>query len=103
MPLGWSVGSFVVRAFGGMALFMVGGVLMGLGFMRPMAEISATETAHAVEHTSAAMGRGLSKGLRQDGFQWGGNARPVVKVRCRSCGALDSEDAKFCSACAKPM
>jgi hypothetical protein len=28
---------------------------------------------------------------------------PLVKLRCRACSALSPEDAKFCSACGKPL
>ena len=28
---------------------------------------------------------------------------PLVKVRCRACGALSDEDAKFCDQCGKPL
>lgn len=30
-------------------------------------------------------------------------AREVVKVRCRGCGYLETEDARFCSGCGAPM
>ncbi|MDR1808002.1 MAG: zinc-ribbon domain-containing protein [Propionibacteriaceae bacterium] len=28
---------------------------------------------------------------------------PVVKVRCRQCGALSDETAKFCQQCGQPL
>ena len=28
---------------------------------------------------------------------------PVVRVKCSSCGALNDEHARYCSACGKPM
>ncbi|MDO4257900.1 MAG: zinc ribbon domain-containing protein [Actinomycetaceae bacterium] len=33
----------------------------------------------------------------------GGGSEPQIRVRCRSCGELDTEDARFCSGCGAPM
>jgi hypothetical protein len=30
-------------------------------------------------------------------------SQPVIKVRCKSCQALNDETAKFCNACGKPL
>lgn len=90
-PPFWSMGLFA----GGGLLLVVGVALSGMAFAKPLSEVSATETQGAVEVTAAAFGRGL-----QTGF---GKQQTLVKLRCRSCGSLDSEDAKFCSQCAKPM
>lgn len=88
-------------AFPGFILVAVGGTLLRFGYMKPLAEIGATETADAAEHTSTAMARGLGRGLQESGWSMGG--RDIVKVKCRSCGFLESEDARFCSQCAKPV
>lgn len=29
--------------------------------------------------------------------------KEIIKVRCRDCGVLNDEDAKFCKACGKPL
>jgi energy-coupling factor transporter transmembrane protein EcfT len=34
---------------------------------------------------------------------WGGPAQQIVKVKCASCGALNDEHARYCSACGRPM
>ena len=102
-PVGW------------MVLFMLGGVVasagawcLRLGFLKAAADIVSTETAGAVEHSSAALGRGVGRGLQQSGAfagdgAWGGRGREVVKVKCRGCGFLEMEDARFCSKCSKPI
>lgn len=80
--------------------FLIAGVVLGLGtwlgrlaFLRPIAGLVATEAEPAVEVAAGAVGRGLRQGLV-------GAASPaVVKVRCRSCGFLETEDARFCSSC----
>ncbi|WP_366180670.1 hypothetical protein ABXS69_00405 [Actinomyces timonensis] len=33
----------------------------------------------------------------------GGGAEPQIRVRCRSCGYLETEDATFCSGCGARM
>ncbi len=94
-------GMFAVGGF-----LLVGGMAVArFGFRKPLAEIAATDTAVAVEHSTAAAGRGFSKGIRDAGglgMVMGTNGT-IVKVKCRSCGYLDSEDAKFCSDCGKAL
>lgn len=76
----------------GIILFAVGGFLAKFAFAKPVSEVLATETVGAVQVTGAALGRGLKEGL---------GAVPVstIKVKCRKCGFLESEDAKYCSRC----
>lgn len=106
VPMAMGSGSFdgvassFAFAFPGIILIAIGGMMLKFGLLKPVAEIVATETGGAVEHSSAATGRGLARGLREGGLAVGG---PQVKVRCRSCGGLDSEDARFCSSCGKGM
>ena len=81
-----------VFGFSGVLLFGVGGTMAKFGFLRPISEYTASETAGAVEHAAGAVGRGLTaSGV--------GTSGAVVRVRCRSCGFLESEDARFCSSC----
>jgi hypothetical protein len=89
-------------AVAGLVCIFIGAVHMQFGYAKAGSEIMATETGGAVEHSSAAWSRGLGRGLKESGFSLGG-AREVVKVKCRSCGYLESEDARFCSKCAKPV
>lgn len=90
-PPFWSMGLFA----GGGFLLVVAAGLSGVAFAKPLSEVQATETQGAVEVTATAIGRGLRQGF--------GRQEALVKLRCRSCGSLDSVDAKFCSQCAKPM
>lgn len=83
---------------GGLFL-MAGSVMARFGFLKPVSEIVATETQGAVEVTGAAIGRGLA----QSGILGGAAPTHAVKVRCRSCNFLESEDAKFCSNCRAMM
>lgn len=93
--------SFLLFGFGGVLCIGLGAFLTKLGFLRMAADIVSTETAGAVEHSSGALGRGLGKGLHQSGTLSRG--RDIVKIKCRRCGFLESEDAKFCSDCGKAI
>ncbi len=100
-----SMGGRMARAaifgFSGVFTIAIGAMLTSLGFRKPMSELAATDTSIAVEHSSTAMGRGLARGLHEAGGLSRG--RDIVKVKCRACGFLESEDAKFCSQCSKKM
>ena len=89
---------FIIFGMGGILVIGLGGAMARFAFMKPVSEIVATETSGAVEHSSTALGRGIGAGLAQSGHTLGG-----VRVRCRACGFLDSEDAKFCSSCGGAM
>lgn len=78
-------------AVGGMVLIGLGSTASRFGFLKPVAELAATETAGAVEHAARAAGRG-----------WRGDGA-VVRIKCRSCGALETEDAVFCSQCGEKV
>lgn len=41
--------------------------------------------------------------LMRDALSSLGGRQDIIKVRCRNCGELDSEDARFCSACGQSM
>lgn len=87
----------------GIVCIMAGAIYMRMGYLKAGSEIVATETSGAVQHATSAWARGLGTGLKESGFSLGGGATQVVKVKCRACGYLESEDARFCSRCAKPM
>lgn len=90
--------SFIAFGFGGVVLIGIGAFLTRLGFLRLGADLVATETAPAVEHSAGAVGRGL----RSSGFG-GASTVQLVRVKCRGCGFLESEDATFCSKCGKKV
>ena len=41
--------------------------------------------------------------LLRDAVARGGGAEPQIRVRCPSCGYLETEDASFCSGCGASM
>jgi len=90
------------KAGRGFLTFAIGAPMLAAGFFllmfslqKSLAEIAATEREEAIEHVAERVGRGLRKA--------GAAGTPAVRLKCRSCGFLDSEDARFCSQCAAPM
>ncbi len=86
----------------GMILLFFGAVALQFGTVRPVTRYLAGETSPAVETASEAMARGLMKG----GLSVPHGPEPpttVVKVKCKSCGYLDTEDATYCSRCGQPL
>ncbi len=81
---------------GTVALFF-GIALLQLGFLRPYSQIVATETEGAVETVGGALGRGWKSANDP------ATATETIRVRCRGCGSLEQETAKFCSACGKGL
>jgi hypothetical protein len=90
---------FSVLSILGMILIGLGAFALRFGLIHPVASYVATEASPAITTAATALGRGLQQGM--GGAPIGGAA--TVKVRCRNCGYLDSEDAKYCSKCAQAL
>jgi hypothetical protein len=89
----FSVTNFFGGFFGAMMLFVIGGVLAGVGgWMVRLWWLFLLFGAVAGTGASADTVRGR-EAMRSDG----------VMVRCRSCSHLNPEEAKFCLACGKPI
>jgi hypothetical protein len=97
------------RPLAGMGMMVVGRLLMVLGARGPAGAglILDPERARRDLEPMSRMGGGMLKdALDEANVDLGQDRRTpreVVKLRCRACGALDDETAKFCSACGKPM
>lgn len=98
-----------------MQTFFIGGVLLFIGFAmvgfgvqaiitskaREISKFAASQMSPASEMMSEAIGSGLSKGFGgQSPFS---GQKEVVKIKCRNCGYLETEDADFCSKCGEKM
>jgi len=86
----------------GFILIMVGWMLVYYANIGKFASYIARETSPAMMTASTAFGQGLRNA---GGIPPGMLANPapqVVKIRCRYCGYLETEDAKFCSNCGNP-
>ena len=74
-------------------------IALRLGLVRPVTGYVATEAAPAIETAATAFGTGL----RDAGFGAPGVGGTVVRVKCRNCGYLETEDAEFCSKCGQRL
>ncbi len=88
--------SGMLTVFGGMVLVAIGGAMVQFSFLKVVSELVATETGGAVEYGSHRFGRGLGRGLKEARVE-------VVRIKCRDCGELETETAKFCSGCGTAM
>lgn len=59
----------------------------------------AKESSEGVKHLAGA----IAEGVRSSQSAPPNTPKEVVKVKCRSCGYLESEDAVFCSSCGKQI
>ena len=91
----FSISNFFGGFFGAIMLFVVGGVLAGVGgWMVRLWWLFLLFGAIAGTNASADTVRG-----REEMSAAAGN----IKVRCRACGRLNPEEAKFCIACGQPI
>jgi hypothetical protein len=93
----------------------VGGGLAGIGiipfaigmyfYMASKAEkisgFYSRATGGAMKYSTEKVTDGFATGLEKHGMGLGG--KEVVKIKCRNCGYLETEDAEFCSKCGQPM
>jgi uncharacterized membrane protein len=86
--------SFLLGSIG-FILIAVGAIALRLGMVQPVSGYLATEAGPAIRTASSAIGAGL----RDVGFGPAAAPPTVVRVKCRNCGYLETEDAEFCSKC----
>ncbi|MHA1799074.1 MAG: zinc ribbon domain-containing protein [Candidatus Helarchaeota archaeon] len=104
------IGTFIMFSFanqGKISLFIAKQQVPVINYM-------AEATAPAVEVTAEASSKGLRKGLNLDkqietiatgiGGR-GADTKPkeVIRIKCRNCGYLETEDAEFCSKCGQKI
>ncbi len=88
----FSVGGFFSSFFGAMILFVIGGVLAGVGGW-------LVRLWWIFLLVGAVAGGGSGNTVRErDGMRAGD-----VRVRCRNCGRLNPEYAQFCMSCSQPV
>lgn len=55
---------------------------------------AASESKEGIRQVAGAIAEGIRSSNNQQS-----ESKQVVKIKCRACGYLESEDAKFCSSC----
>ena len=96
------MGTFFIGAiavFVGFICAVVGYRMYFITHLRGVTRYAAIETAPAAEIMTEAVASGLSKGLTKDGRSPFSQGKEVIKIKCRECGYLETEDADFCSKC----
>ncbi len=91
--------SSFVTAFIGIIFLALGFGALRLGLIRPVTTYVASEASPAIERVSEAAAGGLKKGFGANPLK----SESLVKVKCRNCGYLESEDAIYCGKCGKPL
>ncbi len=106
--------SNAIRAFGGMSLLILGGIIMGVG-RRGLAGSGAVldpkQAREDLEPYSRIAGGMIKDALDESGISLGSAGRPgseavaervverVVMIKCPACAKLNEEDSKFCQEC----
>jgi hypothetical protein len=99
--------SGMFRAFGGMALLVVGGIIRGIG-ARGLAGsgivLNPGQAREELEPYSRMAGGMVKDALDEADVSLGtGKPETVIMVKCRECGRLNEEDSKFCQECGKQI
>ncbi len=109
-PFGGGIGNSFGRAFIGMLLMIGGQIVSRIGARGAAGSGIILDPERAREdlspYTEAAGGMINDVISNIDVFDRkhaSGETKEIVKIKCRECGALNEEDAKFCKACGKEM
>ena len=99
--------SFLIRAFGGIALIAAGGAIRAVGArgLAGSGVVLDPERARQELEPYARMAGGMVKDALDEAQIRTGTAGPqrIVMIRCPSCGKLNEEDSKFCQECGKGL
>lgn len=111
MSMGGGAPSQFVWFFAGMVLAVVGGLLQNIGARGLAGSGAVLDPQRAREDLSPYSGAlgGMVHDALEGYRQAEGDRAPeesqkeLIRVRCRSCRALNTEDARFCDQCGQPL
>jgi hypothetical protein len=95
-----------MRAFAGMALMIVGGIISSIGAkgLAGSGLVLDPEKARGELEPYSRMTGGMVKdALDEADINLGGEPTKVIMVRCRSCAGLCQESATFCQTCGEKL
>jgi hypothetical protein len=99
--------SQMTRAFGGMALLVVGFIVMGIGARGAAGSgivLDPKKAREDLEPFTRMAGGMVKDALDEADIKLGkGSSEKVVMIKCQKCGKLNEEDSKFCQECGKPL
>ena len=94
----------------GMILMITGGIVMGVGAKGAAGSglmLDPEKAREDLKPFSEAKGGTINDVISNidvvDRITKPDNGREVIKIRCRSCGSLNDEDAKYCKSCGKDI
>jgi uncharacterized protein YacL len=93
----------VFTIFIAIVLCMIGFQLYWATKVDKISNYMSKATGGSAKYTTEKVTDGFATGLEKHGMSIGGGGKEVVKVKCRNCGYLETEDAKFCSQCQQPL
>lgn len=98
--------SEMFRAFGGMALIIIGSLIRAAGAAGLAGSGAVLDPERAREDLEpySRMVGGMVKDALEE-VKPGAGAKPekVIMIKCPSCGKLNEEDSKFCQECGKQL
>ena len=102
--------TFMLKIIIGGAVAGIGAIPFGVGIyfymaskMEKISKFYSRATAPAAKYTTEQVTDGLATGLEKHGMGIGTGGKEVIKIKCRNCGYLETEDAEFCSKCGQSM
>lgn len=90
------------RAFGGMALLIIGGIIRWIGAKGLAGSgilLNPEKARDELEPYSRMAGGMVKDAFDEANINLGGQPTKVIMVKCPSCGGLSQESAKFCQEC----
>ncbi|SHH40949.1 zinc ribbon domain-containing protein [Sporanaerobacter acetigenes] len=108
-----SPSSFVVRPVIGMICIIVGNILMSIGAEGTAGSgllLDPEKAREDLKPYSAAKGGMINDTIENidmvkdmSSRKGESEVKEIIKIKCRACGALNDEDAKFCKSCGKEL
>jgi hypothetical protein len=94
--------SGMMRAFGGMGLLFLGGIIRGIG-ARGLAGsgvvLDPEKAREDLEPYSRMAGGMVKDAMDEADVDLRSTQEKIMMIKCRSCGKLNEEDSKFCQEC----
>ena len=94
------------RAFGGMALLIIGGIIRGIGAQGLAGSgvvLDPQKARGELEPYSRMAGGMVKDAIDEAGIRVNPEPKQVIMLKCLSCGSLNQETAKFCQECGAKM
>jgi hypothetical protein len=98
--------SGMLRAFGGMVLLIVGGILRGIGALGVAGsgvKLDPGQAREELEPYSCMAGGMIKDVLHEADLNLGGKPEKIIMLKCPACGTLNEENSKFCQECGKKI